>query len=75
MGPPKDKVIQFEPRWTRASAARQKEEEQEEQVRKDTDAHIEELSKTNKIEVLIKTDQQKWDACLIKTGDSYVMDA
>jgi hypothetical protein len=28
MGPPKDKVIQLEPRWTRARAARQKEEEQ-----------------------------------------------
>ncbi len=61
MGPPKDKVIQFEPRLTRAHAARQKEEEQEQ---KDADAHIEELFKTNQIEVLIKTDQQKWDACL-----------
>jgi len=38
-------------------------------------AKIEELIKTNQIEVLIKTDQQKWDACLIKNGDSYVMDA
>ena len=72
MGPPKDKTIQFEPRWTRARAARQKEEEQ---AQKDADAHIEELIKTNKIEVLIKTDQQKWDACLIKNGDAYVMDA
>ncbi len=53
MGQPKDKVIQFEPRWTRALAARQKEEEQ---ARKDADAHIEELIKTNQIEVLIKTD-------------------
>ncbi len=50
MGPPKDKIIQFEPRWTRARAARQKEEEK---AQKDADAQIEELIKTNKIEVLI----------------------
>ncbi len=62
-GRQKDKVIQFEPRWTRARAARLKEEEQ---AGKDEDAHIEELIKTNQTEVLIKTDQQKWDACLIK---------
>jgi len=32
--------------------------------------------KTNNINALIKTDQEKWDACLIKTGpSSNVMDA
>jgi hypothetical protein len=53
MGPPKDKVIQFKPRWTRARA-RQMEEEQ---AQKDAHAHIEELIKTNQIKLLIKTDQ------------------
>jgi len=27
MGPPKDKIIQFEPRWTRARAAQMEEEQ------------------------------------------------
>jgi len=31
-------------------------------------AHLDELIKINNIATLIKTDQQKWDACLIKTG-------
>ena len=36
---------------------------------------IGELIKMNNIIALIKTDQEKWDACLIKTGpSSYVMD-
>jgi hypothetical protein len=49
---------------------------EEEQAQKDADAHIEELIKTNQIEALIKTDRQKWETCLIKTGPgSYVMDA
>jgi hypothetical protein len=74
MGPPKDKVNQFEPRWTRARQI----EEGQKQVQKaaDADAHIEELIKTGNIAALIKTEQQKWNVCLIKTGpSSYVMDA
>ena len=31
---------------------------------------IEELIKTGNIAALIKLDQRKWDACLIKTGPS-----
>jgi len=72
MGPPKDKVNQFEPRWTRARQI----EEGQKQVQKaaDADAHIEELIKTGNIAAFIKTEQQKWNACLIKTGpSSYVI--
>jgi hypothetical protein len=76
MGPPKDKIIQFEPRWTRAHARQMVEEQQQMQNQKDEDAHIKESIKTNNINVLIKMDQEKWDTCLIKTGPrSYVMDA
>ena len=59
MGPPKDKIILFEPRWTRARAAQM----EEEQKWADEDANIEELIKTNNIAALIKMDQDKWDAC------------
>jgi hypothetical protein len=75
MGPPKDKIIQFEPRWTRARAAQMREEQNWAQMNTDADARIEELIKTNNIAALIKTDQEKWDVCLIKTGAaSYIMD-
>jgi len=72
MGPPKDKIIQFEPRWTRARAAQMEEERKRTQT--NADANIEELIKTNNIVALIKTDQEKWDACLIKLGNAYIMD-
>ena len=75
MGPPKDKIIQFEPRWTRARAAQMREEQNQAQMNANADARIEELIKTNNIAALIKTDQEKWDKCLIKSGDaSYIMD-
>ena len=44
-------------------------------MRQEQQLLIEELLKTHSIAALIKTEQQKWDACLIKTGPStYVMD-
>ncbi len=55
-GPPTDKIIQFEPRWTRARAAQMKEEQKRAQMKVDADANIEELIKTNNIAALIKTD-------------------
>jgi len=51
MGPPKDKIIQFEPRWTRARAAQMREEQKQAQMNTDADAKIEELIKTYQIEV------------------------
>jgi len=74
MGPPKDKTIQFEPRWTRARAAQMEEEQKWAQRNAIADANIEKLIKTNNIAALIKTDQERWDACLIKLGDAYQMD-
>jgi len=68
MGPPKDKVIQFEPRWTRARARQMEEEQQQAQNKNDT--RMEELIITNNIKALIKMDQEKWDAHLNKTGPS-----
>jgi len=73
-GLPKDKTIQFEPRWTRASAAQREEEQKRAKRNGDANANIEELIKTSNITALIKTDQEKWDACLIKSGDTYLMD-
>jgi hypothetical protein len=75
MGLPKPKIVQFVPRWTRGRARQMEEEQQQAQRDALTEAHIEALIKTNNIEALIKTDQQKWDTYLIKTGpSSYVMD-
>jgi len=60
-------------RWTRARTRQM--EEVRQQAQENTDAHIKELIKTNNIMALIKTDQRKWEMCLIKTGpNSYVMD-
>ena len=74
-GLPKDKTIQLEPRWTRARPSQMEEEQKWAQRNEDMDANIEELIKTNSIAALIKRDQGKWDACLIKTGpSSYIMD-
>jgi len=51
-------------------------EEEQKQAQKEADTNIVELIQTNNIAALIKMDQEKWDACLIKTGPgSYVMDA
>jgi hypothetical protein len=73
-GPPKDTTIQFPPRWTRARAQQMRQEQEAAQTNAQ-DLLIEELIKTHNIAALIKTEQQKWDACLIKTGpSSFVMD-
>jgi hypothetical protein len=74
LGPPKDTTIQFPPRWTRARAQQMRQEQEAAQTSAQ-DLLIEELIKTHNIAALIKTEQQKWDACLIKTGpSSFVMD-
>ena len=74
MGPPKTTTIQFPPRWTRARAQQMRQEQEAAQPNAQ-DLLIEELIKNHNIAALIKTEQQKWDACLIKTGpSSFVMD-
>jgi transposase InsO family protein len=74
-GPPKDKTVQFPPRWTRARAQQMREEQAQAQQAQGSAQIIEELIKTGNIAALIKLDQRRWDACLIKTGpSSYAMD-
>jgi len=49
------------------------EEQQQAQRHTEVEAHNEKLIKTNNITAYIKTNKEKWDSCLIKTGpNSYV---
>jgi hypothetical protein len=87
-GSPKDKVIQMEPRWTRARARQmqqvdpsqcghlrctQRAQVDQTQHAQVDPAQIDELIRTNNIAELIKTDQAGWEACLIKTGPHSVI--